>query len=99
MFKYSRAVCGNCLALFFKNLKQVGNALKAGFKLAICQLRFENQLCLFPDNCKQFVVKFANQNFPFVRIFVFRETAKFLFTLQMRQLAYILLQKVLQGVN
>ena len=30
-----------------------------------------------------------------VRIFVFRETTKFLFTLTARQIAYILLQKVL----
>ena len=42
-----------------------------------------------------FFVKFANQNSPSVRIFVFKETTKFVFTLQDRQFAYILLQKVL----
>ena len=40
-------------------------------------------------------MKFANQNFPYVGIFVFRETTKFLFTLQARKIDYILLQKVL----
>ena len=39
------------------------------------------QLCLFTDNYKQFPVKFKNQNFPSVKIFVFEETKKFLFTL------------------
>ena len=37
----------------------------------------------------------ANPNFLSVGIFVFRETRKFLFTLQARQIAYIWLQKVL----
>ena len=36
-----------------------------------------------------------NQNFPSVGIFVFRETTKLPFTLQARQIAYIVLQKVL----
>ena len=40
-------------------------------------------------------MKFANQNFSSIRIFAFRETTKFLFTLEARQLDYILLQKVL----
>ena len=40
-------------------------------------------------------MKFANQNFLSVGIFVLRGTTKFLFTLQARQIAYILLQKVL----
>ena len=34
-------------------------------------------------------MKFAIQNFPYVRIFVFRETIKFLSTLQARQFPYI----------
>ena len=36
-----------------------------------------------------------NENFPSVRIFIFRKTTKFLFALQARQLDYILLQRVL----
>ena len=55
-------------------------------------------ICLFADHFKQVSVKFPNQNFPSVRIFVFRKTAKFLFilfTLQARPFAYILFQKVL----
>ena len=36
-----------------------------------------------------------SKNFPSVRIFVFRKTTNFLFTLQARQFASILLQKVL----
>ena len=40
-------------------------------------------------------VKFANQNFLSVGVFVFRETTKFLFTLQAQQIAYILLQILL----
>ena len=39
--------------------------------------------------------QFTIQNFPSVGIFVFRETTKFLFTLQAQQINYILLQKVL----
>ena len=42
---------------------------------------------------------FANQNFCSVRIFVFRQTTKFLFALQTRQFAFILLQKVLLNVH
>ena len=34
-----------------------------------------------------FFVKFANQNFPSVKIFVFGETTKFLFTLQARHIS------------
>ena len=40
-------------------------------------------------------VKIANQNFLSVDIFVFMETRKFLFTFQTRQIAYILLENVL----
>ena len=58
------------------------------------ELRFADRLCLFPDHCKQSFVKFANQNFSSVCIFVFQETTKFLFTLQARQFDYILLEKV-----
>ena len=60
-----------------------------GFKLLV------DQLCLFVDHCNQFLVKFADQNFPSVRIFVFRETTKFFFTLQAQQFTYILHRKVL----
>ena len=42
-----------------------------------------------------FFVKIRDQNFRFVRTFVFREITKFLFTHQVWQFAYILLQKVL----
>ena len=59
--------------------------------------QFTNQLCVSTDHFKQFFVKFANKNFPSVRIFVFRETTEFLFTLQAQQFAYILLQKVLNS--
>ena len=38
------------------------------------------------------------ENFPSVRIFVFRETAEFLFTLQAQQFAHDLLQKVLNTI-
>ena len=40
-------------------------------------------------------MKFENQNFPSFTIFVFRETKKFLFALQVQQFADVLLQKVL----
>ena len=40
-------------------------------------------------------MKFANQNFPSVRISVSSETTKFLFTLQARVFAYIVLQNVI----
>ena len=40
----------------------------------VSESRFADRLCLFVDHFKQFFVKFANQNFPSVRIFVFRET-------------------------
>ena len=53
-----------------------------------------NRLCLLEDHSKHFFVKLANQNFPSVTIFVLRETTKFLFPPQARQLAYILIQKV-----
>ena len=42
-----------------------------------------------------FFKKFANQNFLSFRIFVVRETTKFLLTLQSRQFAYILIPNVL----
>ena len=51
-----------------------------------------DQLCLLTDH--MIFVKFVNQNFPSVRIFVFRETIKFLFILQAQQFAYALHQKV-----
>ena len=50
------------------------------------------------DHLKYFFVKFVNQNFQSVRITVFRETTKFLFTLEAQQFAYILLQKSVKNV-
>ena len=38
-------------------------------------------LCHSADHFKQFFVEFMNQNFTSVRIFVFQETTKFLFSL------------------
>ena len=55
---------------------------KSGFGLAICKSQFLDQLCLFADPFKQFVVKFTNQNVPSVRIFVLGENTNFLFKLQ-----------------
>ena len=49
----------------------------------------------FADHFKQFFVKLVNQNFHSVRIFAFRETSKFLFTLLVWQFAHILIKKVL----
>ena len=63
----------------------------ARFKLAIRKSQFVDRLCLLPDYFKEFFVKFANQNFPSVKIFVFRETTKFLFTFKVRKFAYIYL--------
>ena len=54
----------------------------AGFELAIHESRFADQLYLFADHFKYFFVKFVDQRFPSVRIFVFGETTKFLFALQ-----------------
>ena len=51
------------------------------FELMIRELQFVDRLCLVTYYFKQFFVKIANQNFPSVRIFFFRETMKFLFTL------------------
>ena len=55
----------------------------------ICESRFVDWLCLFVDHFKTFFVKFVNQNFPSVRIFVFRETTKFPFRFQARQCWYL----------
>ena len=52
------------------------------FRVRISDSRFADQLCLFANHLKQFFVKFANQNFPSVRISAFRETTKFLFAPQ-----------------
>ena len=50
------------------------NFLLTGFELAICKSQFTDPLCLFMDHFKQFFVKFAYQNFPSIRIFVFEKT-------------------------
>ena len=42
-------------------------------RVRISDSRFTEQFCLLVDHLKQFFVKFANQNFPSVRIFVFGE--------------------------
>ena len=49
--------------------------------------------CLIADHVKYFFVIFANLDFLSARIFVFRETMKFLFTLQAQQFAYYLTPK------
>ena len=71
----------------------------AGFKLAIRESQFVHRFCLFTDQFKHFFfffpVKFESQNFPSVGNFIFRKTAKLLFTLQAREFAYIVLQIVL----
>ena len=41
------------------------------FELAIHESLFLDQICLFADDFKLFLVKFVNPNFPSVRIFVF----------------------------
>ena len=48
------------------------------FELLIFESWYTDRLCLFTDCFMQFFVEFGNQNFSSVRIFVFRETAKFL---------------------
>lgn len=60
--------------------------ISTGFDLAFetNKSQLTDRLRLFADHFKQFFVKFANQNihsFPY-RIFAFRETRNFLFTLQ-----------------
>ena len=59
------------------------------------ELTIHGSTLTFRESLLAFFVKFANQNFPSVRISVFRETTEFLFTPQARQFVYILLQKVL----
>ena len=57
-------------------------------RIAICKSNLSMSIC---RSLQQFTI----QNFPSVGIFVFRETTKFLFTLQAQQINYILLQTVL----
>ena len=57
-----------------------------------------NWLCLFAYQLKEFFVKFANQNFPPVSIFAYRETTNFLLTVQTWTFACILLLKVLNSI-
>ena len=62
-------------------LKVISSPMKVRLNLVICtSLQFVDWLCLFADHIKYFFVNFANQNFLSIRIFVFRETKKFLFT-------------------
>ena len=70
----------------------------AGFELAIHKSRFANQICFLCGSLQAVFVKFTNQNFLSVGIFVFREITKFLFTLQAWQIPYILLQIVLNCI-
>ena len=70
------------------------NNTSENHELAIYEMHFADQFCLFADHFKQFFVKFAKQDFLSVIIFGFRETIKFLFTLQSQQFTYILLQKL-----
>ena len=71
----------------------VSHTLHENGPVVVRRLRFADRLCLFADHFKQFFVKFAKQNFPSIRIFLFRETTKFVFTLQTQQFSYILLEK------
>ena len=64
-------------------------------QLATCDSQFADRLFLFSNHFEHFFKKFANQNFLSFRIFVVRETTKFLLTLQSRQFAYILIPNVL----
>ena len=61
-------------------------------------MQFTGQLCLFTYHFKQFFMKLANQNFAFVRIFTFKKTTNFLFTLQAWPFAFTSLQKVLNCI-
>ena len=60
------------------------------FKLAIRESQFADRIYLFADRFKHFFVKFTNQHFPSARIFVMRETTKFLFTLQACHISWYL---------
>ena len=94
MFGYFRLLSNVVLISFCCRQATLYKATE--FELAFHESRFTDQLCPFAEYFKQFFVKFANQNlhsFP-SRIFVFRETKKFLITLQARQFAFIFLQKV-----
>ena len=68
--------------------------LKVYFKVRISNPQIVILQSTLQDHLKQFFVKISDQNFPFVRTFVFRETIRFLFTLQAWKFVYILLQKV-----
>ena len=56
-----------------------------------------DQLCLSTDHFKQFSVEFVSQNFPSFRIFVYRETTKFVVSLQALQFTYIFHKTMLNG--
>ena len=71
------------------NFTQV-TGTNGGFELANLKSRFMDRLYFFADHFKPIFVKFANQNFRSVRIFVFRETTKFQFTLQACQISVYL---------
>ena len=68
-------------------------------QLATCDSQFADLPFLFSNHFEHFFKKFANQNFLSFRIFVVRETTKFLLTLQSRQFAYILIPNVLTVHN
>ena len=75
----------NCPVLF-------SDYSKSGFELAISKSWFADWICLFGDHFKQFLWN-LQINSPSVGIFAFRETTKFLFTLQAPQIAYYLTPK------
>ena len=70
-----------------KEMKKKIEKLNTGFELAIFESHFTYRLCLFANHFKQVFVKFANKNFPLVKIFICKETSKFLFTLQICQVS------------
>ena len=77
------------------NQQSVSDSLIANSNPVLNYLHFT---CLFAGHFKQFFVKFRNWNFPSARMFLFRKTTKFPFTLQPQQLAQIILQKMLDYV-
>ena len=80
------------ISKYLHNIISLSNQHNTRLKVVICEMQFADRLCFFSsDLFKHFFVKFANQKIPSFRIFVFKETTRFLFILQAQQLAYILL--------
>ena len=83
---------GRAFQKFRPNYQRQYNQSYPGFESL-----FADGLCLFANQFEQFFMQFENQNFPSGRVFVLRKTTKFLITRQVRQFAYILLQKVINS--